>query len=71
MKTEEAKATFINDLIADVRRDILKEVPKMPMTWGGVQLRIYIAEEFAKRNNFAIGRNEMRDYRNDCLVRNL
>jgi hypothetical protein len=73
------KRRFINELIRNVRTDILAKVSAMPDEWDGHELRRYIADKF-EESVTTVGRaghygkphrRRFRDYRNEVLVRNL
>lgn len=42
------KLRLINELVDNVKADIIKEVSKMPEEWNGIELRWYISEKFAE-----------------------
>lgn len=81
MKTRKEKRAFIRALTKSVLKDVLDNVPFMPPEWGGLELREYLADRFARScslrhavpNSFT-GRSHiqrLREYRNDLLTRPL
>jgi len=49
------KLKFINDLVDNVKMDIVKKVKDMPEDWDGIELRWYISERF---NEIVFGGSE-------------
>jgi len=37
---------FINELVGNVKREILDKLPNLPKEWDGIELRWLISEEF-------------------------
>jgi hypothetical protein len=71
--TAQQKRTFIRDLLANVKRELLSKVPKMPETWDGIELRQFAADKFndaAHGGALMTGRRKS-DYHNEVIVRNL
>jgi len=69
------KIRFVDSLIANVARDIVANVPRMPEDWDGHELRRYIADKF-EESAMTIGkdkqyRRRFLAYRNEVIVRNL
>lgn len=66
--TPEQQRTFIGDLILTIRTKILNA--DIPPEWNGIELRQYIADQFAEQV-CDMSRTRRRDYRNNILTRNL
>jgi len=65
---------FITELIDNVKQDILKESPKYPDTWDGIELRWRIADVFGQVVFGDTGKRKGKrylDYRNTVIVENL
>lgn len=67
----QGKRDFIHELLHNVKTDIMKQVPKMPEDWDGIELRWYISEKFAE---VVFGGSEdkrkkrYQDYRNHIIT---
>jgi len=64
----EGKVKFICNLFDSCRDAILERVKDMPESWDGMELRQYIAEEFARQTYLDKGKENKRryrDYKND------
>ena len=46
--TKAGKQKFIAELIGNVKKELIANVPKMPEEWDGIELRQYIADKFAR-----------------------
>jgi len=46
--SKKQKIKFINSIINAIKRDILSKVDKMPASWNGKELRLYIADQFKR-----------------------
>lgn len=71
-KREQAK--LIRGLIKNVKEDILKEAPKYPSNWDGVELRWRIADVFGQVVFGEVGQRKGKrylDYKNTVLVNGL
>ena len=68
--THEQKIEFINDLIHDVKSDIIDKVGRMPEEWNGIELRFYIAEKFMDQTGKLTYRDK-RKYLQDVVNNNL
>jgi hypothetical protein len=66
-KVEQRK--FIRELVGNVRKDLLKQVPLIPATWDGHELRQFIADRF-QESSWTLKENKRRyrDYQNDVAV---
>lgn len=70
--TKKEKEIFANELIENVRQDILKKIPLMPDAWDGIELREYIAEKFNGITfKGTLHKGRRKDYKNFVLVNNL
>ncbi len=71
-RTEQRR--FIRELVRNVGRDLLKQVPRVPKEWDGHELRQLIADRFAlaswtfREQRY---RGRYRRYRNEVRVGNL
>lgn len=73
--TRDEQAQFVKDLIRNISHNIQHNIRhgKVPEHWGGVQLRLYIAECMGRGcagGTFASARDRV-EYDNDVLVRGL
>lgn len=66
--TPEQQREFVSDLILAVRTKILNA--DIPAEWDGIELRQYIADQFAEQVG-DMDKRRRREYRNDILTRNL
>lgn len=67
---------FINELIENVKRDVLSKCNKFPEHWDGRELRWYIADkfndaQFKSKEDQVTMRARIRNFKNDVLVDNL
>ena len=62
---------FIRELIRNVERGILLQVPKLPATWDGHELRALVRDRVALVYWQTMRRGRVRAYRNEVRVRNL
>jgi hypothetical protein len=71
--TTQEKTAFVNELIENIRHDVLTRVPLTPDTWDGHELRELIADRFdmARSLKRCHGRPRVRAYRNAVVVGNL
>lgn len=66
------KSILIEQLIDNLKRDVLKRVDRMPEEWDGHELRKFIADYFSMHYAFTdLGRKRLKEYKNTCLVNNL
>lgn len=72
MKTKAEKRRFVRELVGSVRRDLLKQIERVPESWDGIELRQYIADTF-QAHAYLLQRDKRRyrDYQNEKLVRNI
>ena len=73
IESVEGKRAFIKNFIKSVEEELLKEVPKMPAEWDGIELREYISDAFTANRYklFKDSRNRKRNYLNTKIVENL
>ena len=45
--TKEEKKLFIDDIMDNIRQDVLSKLDKIPESWSGRELRMYIVERTA------------------------
>jgi hypothetical protein len=70
--TEQEKITFINELIENVKSEILKKVKYMPDNWDGIELRQYISDKFADVVfKGTMNKSRKREYNNTLYTTNL
>lgn len=63
---------FILELLGHVREDILKENPKYPSSWNGIELRQRISDIYSQVViKGTMSRKRRLDYNNYCLVEGL
>lgn len=70
MNKKEKKA-FINMIIKNIRGDIIKQVDKMPDSWDGKELRLYISERFSRIVWSSFSKGLKRKFKNDVLINGL
>jgi hypothetical protein len=72
MNTQE-KNIFVLQLVNTVVEDIMKQVPKMPDSWDGIELRAYINEKFedATWTGGHMTPTRLKNYKNDIITLNL
>lgn len=46
--TKEEKKLFIDDIMDNIRQDIMSKLDKIPESWSGRELRMYIVERTAE-----------------------
>lgn len=67
---KQEKKEFIENLIEDVKTEILTKINQIPEDWNGVELRMYIADKFIKQSTVLNG-----DFKNHyiaaCLANDL
>jgi len=64
--TADEKKRFMNDLITDFRKEVERDVDRLPNDWQGLQLRQYLVDRFSNKVlQITMSRSEMKDYRND------
>ena len=71
LPTLKEKRKFVRDLIGSIKKDIIAILPKVPKEWDGFELRRLIADNFERNAAFKLEGKRGRDYKNECLVRNL
>lgn len=69
--TRKEQRRFIRELVRNVERDLLKQVPKLPAEWDGHELRALIRDRFAQVYWSTMSKGRMRAYRNEVSVRQL
>ena len=72
--TKQEQKGFLNDLINNVRAEILKTAEQIPEEWDGIELRWLIAEKFngVVFSGWSDKRNgRYKNYANEMLVENL
>lgn len=76
--TNGEKRKFINDLVKNVKKDVLAKVPNMPQEWDGIELRQYLSDKF-RESAYLTYKNQLspalkrrrKNYENEVVVRNL
>lgn len=64
--TEDEKKRFINDIILDFKKEVDKDIEKIPKEWKGKELRQYLADRFTgKLLQFKMNRSELKKYKED------
>jgi len=72
MKSEEGKRRFVNELVENVKVQILAQVKKLPVEWNGIELRQLIADHYANVvMRSMMDRKRRGDYNNAVLAKNL
>lgn len=70
--TQAKQRRFIRELIRNVKKDVIANVPKMPEYWDGIELRQYIADKFTDCVfKSTMDRTRRRDYNNIVATKNL
>lgn len=69
--TEREKRRFVKELMREVQRTIISNIPKMPEEWDGIELRQYLADKFADANYVRMHRTRKHNYNNEVVIRNL
>lgn len=71
--TRKEQERFVRDLTGRVQKTLLERLPKVPEEWDGIELRSWIADLFVEQalSPRRMGLKRHRDYKNECLVRNL
>lgn len=69
--TKKEKIKFINQLINNVKKEIIACTNKMPMKWNGYELRQYIADRFNECSYKNMGIIRKKEYDNTILIENL
>lgn len=65
------KRIFINELVENVKKDIIADLDLFPEEWDGVELRWYIKEAFSQAvfSRYQDKRSRRyKDFRNYCIV---
>jgi len=65
------KQIFVNELMHNVKMEILKKIKKMPEEWDGAELRWFIRDEFQEIVFCGYGdrrKKRYKDYRNSCII---
>ena len=65
------QVTFVQGLIENVRKDLLRDCEKWPEHWEGHELRRFIARRFDQVVTGTWRKGQARDFNNECTVRNL
>lgn len=68
--TKDEQLRLVDELINNVRKDIVAHLKDIPETWDGIELREYIAEKF-NRQKASMSLKRKREYNNYILVNNL
>jgi hypothetical protein len=70
--TQVEQRRFIRELIGNVKKEVIANVPKMPQDWNGIELRQYIANRFAACVICGtMSRDRLKEYHNTVAVNNL
>ena len=69
--TKEEKAAFVANLSSAVVRDILTAIERehVPETWDDIELRQYLADQFAREARSKMDRKRASAYRSDVATR--
>jgi hypothetical protein len=72
MNSEE-KIKFIDELIGNVKKELIGKVELMPEEWDGVELRWLLREKFSEVVfcSYTEKTKRWKDYANTCLRRNM
>lgn len=62
------KKEFVEQLIDNIKNDILSRIEAMPENWDGVELRMYIRDKFADCVFGDMQKRRVRKYRNELIV---
>jgi len=64
------KIEFINELIDNVKSDVLEKVERMPDNWNGFELRWYLADKFTHKQRICETKHteRFRSYVNDIYT---
>lgn len=55
---------FINDILIDFRKEVERDIEKIPRAWKGKELRQYLADRFsAKMLQIKMTRSELKEYK--------
>ncbi|MEE9510469.1 MAG: hypothetical protein V3V81_08245 [Candidatus Bathyarchaeia archaeon] len=67
------KLKIINDLIDDVKVDIIKKVKEIPENWDAIELYWYVAEKFKEKMLSPTGnfKKSYKEYRNTVITKGL
>jgi len=63
------KIKFINQLIRNVKKNIIKSVNKMPNNWNGFEIKAFISDSFNIDNKIDIKR--YKDYENIKIIKGI
>jgi hypothetical protein len=70
--TQAEQRRFIRELIGNVKKEVIANVPKMPEYWNGIELRQYIADKFHDCIiTGTMDRARLKDYNNTIATTNL
>ena len=69
MKNKNDKKKFVNDLVDDIRRMVNRRISKgfVPADWDGIELRQYLADQFAG-NTMPMKGRRLKSYKNDITI---
>lgn len=68
--TKEEKKLFIDDIMDNIRQDIISKLDKIPESWSGRELRMYIVERTAEIK-MPVSLVEKRRYQADVINNDL
>lgn len=70
--TKVEKVKFVRDLTANILADVERKIAAelIPETWDGHELRQWLSDKFENSAGTMTPRR-CRDFRNECIVRNL
>jgi hypothetical protein len=65
----EEQVEFVNNLIDNIKDDILLVIHKAPAEWDGLELRELIADWFCESTSRrALGRKRLKEYKNYATI---
>lgn len=70
--TKPEQLEFIEDLLANIKAGIIRDLPRVPDTWDGHELRMWVAERVDRGANMGtLKGRRLHEYTNTVLVENL
>lgn len=64
MMTSDEQKKFINEILIDFRKEVERDIEKIPREWSGRQLRQYLSDRFTgKMLSIKMSRSELREYK--------
>ena len=71
MLTLAEKVRFVEELVENVKRDLIRYCEKWPEEWDGHELRRLVSQRFQSVVMGQMGRGRTQDYENEVIVRGL